>query len=97
MTKFDTLITAIASAPALHGARCRGIGHLFDEAQPGERPTVVAQRHNQALGLCQHCPALDRCREWYESLPRRKRPTGVVAGRVHQPARQGRPRKAAAS
>jgi hypothetical protein len=94
---FDQLLAAIAGAPALHGARCRGKGHLFDEAAPNERQSTVEARHIQAMGLCQHCPALDRCREWYESLPRRKRPLGVVAGQVGQPARQGRPRKAVGS
>jgi hypothetical protein len=37
------------------------------------------------------------CRQYFDSLPRRKRLLGVVAGQVHQPARQGRPRKVPAS
>jgi hypothetical protein len=90
------LLAAIAGAPALHGARCRGKGHLFDEAAPNEDPEVVAARHAQAIGLCSRCPSLTRCTEWFEALPPRKRPPGVVAGQVHQPKPAGRPRKAAA-
>ena len=41
MPNFDQLLAAIAGAPALHGSRCRGKGHLFDEAQPNERPAAV--------------------------------------------------------
>ena len=89
MTNFDSLLAAIAGAPALVGARCRGKSHLFDEAQPGEHPEVVAQRHNQALGLCGRCEAADRCREYFDSLPRRKQPPGVIAGRVNSSKTEG--------
>ena len=95
MSDFDILLAAIAGAPALVGARCRGKAHLFDGAQPGEKPEVVAQRHNQALGLCGRCEATERCRDYFNGLPRRKRPTGVVAGQVRQRARPARPCKAA--
>jgi hypothetical protein len=54
---------------ALPGAKCRHKHHLFDGAEPGEDPDSAAARHNQALGLCHHCPALDRCRDWFDSLP----------------------------
>lgn len=86
-TSFESLIASLAGAPALVGARCRGRGHLFDVAERGEDPEVVAARHNQAVGLCQHCPALDRCRAWVNGLPRTKRPEGVVAGRLTQSKR----------
>jgi hypothetical protein len=95
VTNFDTLMAAIAGAPALHGARCRGKGHLFDGAEAGESPAVVEQRHAQALGLCSRCPSLTRCETWFLGLPKSKRPPGVVAGQVHQPRPAGRPRKAA--
>jgi WhiB family redox-sensing transcriptional regulator len=91
---FESLMASLAGAPALVGARCRGKGHLFDGASPGERAEVVAARHNQAVGLCQHCPALDRCRTWVDGLPRSKRPEGVVAGKIPMPkcfADQARP------
>jgi WhiB family redox-sensing transcriptional regulator len=103
MSNFDTLLAAIAGAPALHGARCRGKSHLFDGAEPGENPATVAARHAQALGLCERCTALARCADWYGDLPKRKRPPGVVAGQVNRgpQERDGRPlgrrRKAEAS
>jgi WhiB family redox-sensing transcriptional regulator len=94
MTNFDMLLATLTGAPAFHGSRCRGRGHLYDEAAPGENPAVVEARHNQAIQLCSHCPALDRCRDYFDSLPARKRPFGmVVAGRVIQPRPKGRPRK----
>jgi hypothetical protein len=40
-------------------------------------------RHSPNPRLCQHCPALPRCESWMDSLPRRKRPLGVVAGRLN--------------
>ena len=75
---------ALLGAPSLPGAKCRGRSHLFDEAQPGENAT---QRHNQAAGLCSRCPSLAACTEWVDSLPKAKRPPGVVAGRI--PVRRG--------
>jgi WhiB family redox-sensing transcriptional regulator len=81
----ETLIASLAGAPALPGARCRGRHHLFDPAAPGEAAPVVEQRHAQALGLCSHCPSLDRCQDWVDSLPKGKKPFGVVAGAVRMP------------
>lgn len=87
------LLAALAGAPALPGARCRGRHHLFDEAGPDEPAEVVEQRHAQAVGLCQHCTALASCTQWFDSLPRTQRPSGVIAGQINEP-RRGRPRKA---
>ncbi|GAS87542.1 hypothetical protein [Mycolicibacterium brisbanense] len=87
------LLAAVGVAPALPGARCRGKHHLFDDAGKDEAPEVVAQRHQQALGLCRSCPALASCGRWVDSLPRSRRPPGVVAGVVHAPKPPGRPRK----
>lgn len=42
-----------------------------------------------ALGLCKVCPALAGCSEWFDALPARKRPTGVVAGIVNSPKKEG--------
>jgi len=70
-------------APALPGARCRGRAHLFDEPEQGEPAELVEQRHAQALGLCRHCPALTACAAWFDTLPPRQRPAGVVAGRAY--------------
>jgi len=75
---------ALAGAPALPGARCRGRHHLFDEQRPDEDDGTAAARHAQALALCNRCPALDPCQSWFASLPPRKRPTGIIAGHHHQ-------------
>lgn len=85
-------------APALPAAKCVGRPHLFDPAERDEHPDVVEQRHLQALGLCQHCPALDDCRRWIEGLRPSQRPAGVVGGEIREPARpvkRPKPRKEA--
>jgi hypothetical protein len=85
MSQLDDILAAVGAAPALPGAKCRGRHHLFDPAVPGEDPDNVTARHAQALGLCSHCPALDKCRDWLDSLPPSRRPFGVIAGNVRQP------------
>jgi hypothetical protein len=96
------LFDYLGLAPALPGARCRRKHALFDEAQPGEAPETVQQRHAQALSLClRECPARERCETWYLGLKPSSRPTGVVAGQVWENGKPkserppGRPRKAA--
>lgn len=83
------LFAALAGAPSLPGARCRGRSHLFDPAGDHEPPPTVEARHNQALGLCAHCPSLDRCAAWVDSLPKTRRPEGVIAGRLHRAKQVG--------
>lgn len=85
MSQLESLLDAIGAAPVLPGARCRGRHSLFDEAQAGEHADTVAARHAQAIGLCSHCPALDRCTEWVDGLKPSRRPPGVVAARIHHP------------
>jgi hypothetical protein len=72
----DALMTALGT-PHLSGALCRGRHELFD-LNDRVPPTV-------ALRMCGRCPALADCKEWVDSLPRRKQPTGVVAGQVIRP------------
>jgi hypothetical protein len=51
-----------------------------------------------ALAICDACPALTACQAWFDGLPARLRPTGVVAGQVRRPSAprlRGRPRKTA--
>ncbi|MGP4058782.1 hypothetical protein ACTWP6_28845 [Mycobacterium sp. 4D054] len=91
----QSLFDAVGLAPSLPGAKCRGRHSLFDDAATGEHPDVVVRRHAEAIVLCARCPALDRCVDWYESLPRSQRPFGVVAGIVNRPKAVGRPRKSA--
>ncbi len=76
------LAAAISAAPAFPGARCRGRPHLFDPGEAQEPVDIVVQRQAQALELCARCPSLGRCRDWLDSLPRSKKPRGVVAGLV---------------
>lgn len=83
MSPLDRLLLSLAGCPALPGARCRNRAHLFDEAGPHEDPDVVSQRQAQAIELCARCPSLTRCGDWLNSLPKRKRPAGVVAGRIN--------------
>jgi hypothetical protein len=78
----DALLDAIGAAPCLPGARCRGRSALFDPPVKGEDPGTVAARHAQAVGLCSHCPSINRCTDWSDSLKPSKRPPGVTAGRI---------------
>jgi hypothetical protein len=78
------LFAALGSAiPALPGANCRSKHALFDprNADDPDRDDAEAQ----ALSLCRQCEALAGCSRWFDSLPPRQRPTGVIAGRIHRP------------
>lgn len=90
MNPFEELLSAMAGVPVLAGALCRGRHALFDPKHEGEHDDVAATRHLQALGLCQRCPALDACEIWVASLPKSKRPAGVIAGQLN---RETQPRK----
>ncbi|PND54444.1 hypothetical protein CRM90_27995 [Mycobacterium sp. ENV421] len=91
MSILDDLLDAVSAAPCLPGARCRGHHSIFDPAAQGEDPEVVAARHAQAIGLCGRCESLDRCEAWFLGLPKRQRPQGVIAGRLHNPKTVGQP------
>ena len=88
------LFGALTAIPALPGARCRGRWDLFDPREDREDKGAARNRHEQALGLCRLCPALAGCTAWFDSLPRGKRPQGVIAGRVYPAA--ARPKEEAA-
>jgi hypothetical protein len=89
---YENLLAALAGAPSLPGAKCRNRSHLFDEDAPGEEHDTVAARHAQAIGLCAHCPARDRCTEWVDGLKPSRRPPGVVAARINGPRPADRPK-----
>lgn len=91
------LLDSLGGLPVLPGARCRHRWELFDATiheGRGAPTTAVLDARNEALAICNSCPALAACAAWVESLPPRHRPHGVIAGQVRasQPAR---PRKAA--
>lgn len=90
----EALLAAILrGVPHLPGAHCRGRPELFDETGQHESPEVAQQRHNQAVGLCEHCPALSACEQWCAGLKPNHRPSGVVAGRIRGArGTPGRPR-----
>jgi WhiB family redox-sensing transcriptional regulator len=69
------LFEALRGIPPLPGALCRGEHELFDDTDLPD----------EALELCSRCPALAGCTAWFEALPARHRPRGVIAGRVHKP------------
>jgi len=82
--QFANTLGALIGCVALPGALCRHKAHTFDEARPDEPAEVVEARHAQARSLCQRCPSLDACTAWVESRPPRRRPTGIVAGRLYR-------------
>ena len=82
MNPFEELLSAMARVPILRGARCRGRHELFDAPGCDEPDDVAQARTDQALRICQSCPALDACTGWVDSLPASKRPPGVIAGRI---------------
>ena len=91
----QTLFDAIGLAPSLPGAKCRGRHQLFDEPDRDTDPDDALYQQQAALKLCSHCPSLVRCRTWLESLPKAKRPPGVVAGVINKTKAAGRTRKSA--
>jgi hypothetical protein len=89
------LFDALGVIPALPGARCRRRSALFDLRALDDPARLDAEA--TALRLCQLCPAAEPCRRWFDALPPRRRPHGVIAGRVNRPHQPGRPSKAAVS
>ncbi|SBS77292.1 hypothetical protein MHPYR_410002 [uncultured Mycobacterium sp.] len=76
-------LTAIATAPKLIDAGCRGSTDFdVDHDCDGEPPEAREDRLRRAVAACNACPALDACTAWFDGLSPRQRPTGVVAGRV---------------
>lgn len=61
-------------------AACSGRWDLFDEAHQNEPAEDVEYRHRTAARICQRCPALTECGQWADQLPKRDRPSGVLAG-----------------
>jgi WhiB family redox-sensing transcriptional regulator len=81
-SEFEQVLSVVAKVPILRGARCRGRHTLFDPPGCDEPDDVAQARTEQALRICQSCPALQKCSQWFESLPPKDRPVGVVANRI---------------
>lgn len=79
----ELLGEVLRDAPRLPGAKCIGRADLFDPREPNTDPETVEYAQNAALRLCRSCPALASCSQWFDSLPPRHRPLGVIAGRLH--------------
>lgn len=93
-TRLEHLLAALKGIPRLPGAACAEGGRwfAFDPPHHDETAADVAYRHQVALRICQSCPVLADCKSWVDSLPRSRRPRGVIAGRI---VNEPRPRKAA--
>lgn len=76
------LLGALAGVPRLDGARCVGRATLFDPQRDRENWRAAAERHQAAQAICRDCPALARCRDWLDGLPKSDRPPGVVAAQL---------------
>lgn len=62
---------------------------MFDPQGENEPDHVTEARHLQALRLCQQCPAIVECEQWFDSLRPKDRPLGVIAGRLNiEPTRR---------
>jgi hypothetical protein len=98
MTAGHIELVDLAGIPRLPGARCRGRHELFDPLPHGGNAEALARRQANALAECRRCPALAACRAWFDELPPRRRPEGIIAGQIHPAAtpsrRRGRPPKA---
>ena len=81
MVTLDPLLAALRGIPQLSGAKCVGQWDIFDETDNSE---IV----EFACHLCAACPAINVCRAWFDSLPRTRRPEGVVAGRLRRNRKQ---------
>lgn len=88
MTGLSDMLAELAAAPRLEGALCRGRSEHWDMPPSPSRdpdPDDTAQRIALAVGACQRCPALNRCRAWVSGLRPSQRPAGVVAGELCEP------------
>ncbi|OBF52531.1 hypothetical protein [Mycolicibacterium monacense] len=83
MNPLEELLTSLAGAPHLPGALCRDRAPLFDPPDVGTDPDTADYTQQVALRLCRDCPALAGCGVWFDTLPVRQRPTGVIAGRIN--------------
>lgn len=86
--EINLLCEILRGAPRLAGAACRDHRDLFDAAQAngrGHSARRLADARAAAIRVCsERCPAFDQCAAWLDTLPRRQRPSGVVAGQINR-------------
>jgi WhiB family transcriptional regulator, redox-sensing transcriptional regulator len=85
-----TLLLDLAQGiPELPGARCRSRAELFDRTicqEPGDYfGDDLRYARKAAQAICASCPVLAQCDAWVQSLPRPKRPRGIIGGRYTDP------------
>jgi hypothetical protein len=83
---WEEFVGQLGELPRLAGARCRNRWELFDATTRSTRGGPIDDvdyARRAALQLCNYCPALHLCREWFTSLPTNQQPSGVVAGLVN--------------
>jgi WhiB family transcriptional regulator, redox-sensing transcriptional regulator len=83
------MVGYVANVPPLPQAACKNQPWMAD-LESGSPPELI----ERAKETCRRCPALDACRRWIDSTPKRLRPAGVAAGELMTAARS-RPRKCA--
>lgn len=81
MSAWEDIAGALVGVPLLEGARCKGRPERFDLDIRSDRESI-----DWATYTCGACPALRKCRRWVDRLDTRQRPSGVVAGRLLDPA-----------
>jgi hypothetical protein len=84
LNPWQELAGALAGVPRLETALCSGdTSGMWDNVN----------RPSPAINLCNHCPALQPCREWLATQPPNS-VSGIVAGLVqrHHVAPPGQPR-----
>ncbi|WP_273734173.1 WhiB family transcriptional regulator [Mycolicibacterium septicum] len=63
------------AVPDLPGAACRGQQAVMDVTSGRDHAAIAAAQH-----VCAGCRVRRECAAWLDSLPRSRRPSGVVAG-----------------
>jgi hypothetical protein len=76
----DLVAELLVGTPHMPDAVCAGHAELFDPPEPSTGHTDTHERIRFALKLCRRCPELAACRNWLNSLPPNRRPSGIVAG-----------------
>ena len=71
----EAVAAILRGTPRLPGALCRDRSEIFDAA---DEDTA-----SRAAAICQHCPALQACGKWADTL-RHNQASGVLAGEFRQ-------------